>query len=166
MTIQGVARLLTLAKMIYPNTDASEKSIFLWKSFLSEYPDEVGLAAMHQCLKTKEFPPKPADIIRIAETMRKDQLPLAEDAWREVSLKLNPYQKPKWSHPLIEQAVKSLGYSRLCTSQSPEYDHSQFIKTYEKYKERSQQEERNRISFGNTPTLAQQVLGNGRRENK
>lgn len=157
--MQGVAQLLTLAKMIYPNTDASEKSIFLWKSFLSEYPDEVGLAAMHQCLKTKEFPPKPADIIRIAETMRKDQPPLAEDAWREVSRKLNPYQKPVWSHSLIDQAVKSMGYSRLCASQLPEYDRSQFIKTYEKYRERSRQEERNRISFGNAPALKQEILG-------
>lgn len=165
MTVQGVAQLLTLVKMIYPNTDASEKSIFLWKSFLSEYPDEVGLAAVHQCLKVKEFPPKPADIIRIADTMRRDGSPLAEDAWREVSSKLDVYQRQEWSHPLIELAVKSMGYYRLCVSQSPEYDRAQFIKTYEKYQERSLQEERNQSSFRNTAFLTQQVLGidDGRR---
>lgn len=159
MTLQGVARLLILAKKIHPGIEDSKENALLWKSLLEEYPDEVGLAAMHQFLKVSVYSPKPADIVRIADTMRTNRPPLAEEAWQEVTKKLNQYHVPRWSHFLIEKTVKSLGYFYLCMSDSPEYDRMQFIKTYEKYRENELQEERNQLSLRSTPFLKRSVLG-------
>lgn len=149
---------MILAKKIHPAIEDSEENAMLWSSFLIEYPDEIGLAALHQHLKTSSFSPKPADISRIAETMRTDKPPLAEDAWREVSKNLNQYKKPEWSHELIAKTVKSIGYLVLCMSENPEFSRNQFIKTYEKYCNRQQQDERNAISLGNSKLLESAVL--------
>ena len=159
MTLQGVARLLILAKKIHSGIEDSRENALLWKSLLEEYPNEVGLAAMHRFLKGSVYSPKPADIIRIAETMRQDRPPLAEEAWQEVRKKLNQYQAPQWSHLLIEKTVKSLGYFYLCMSDSPEYDRTQFLKTYEKYREYYLDEEQNKLSLGSTSFLTRSVLG-------
>ena len=140
MTIQGVARLLVLAKKQHPNLDGTKENVIFWQALLADLPDEVGLAALMVHLKTSPFPPKVADICRIAESMKENKPPMGEEAWLEVRKKLNPYQKPEWSHPLIGEVVRYLGYSRLCISTRPGDDMEQFVKVYERLIERKKQE--------------------------
>lgn len=140
MTVQGVARLLLLAKKQHPNIDGTKENVIFWQALLAELPDEVGLAALMVHLKTSPFPPKVADICRIADSMKENQPPIAEEAWLEVRKKLNPYQKPDWSHPLIGEAVRYLGYSRLCMSTRPGADQEEFVRVYERLVERKKQE--------------------------
>ena len=140
MTIQGVARLLVLAKKQHQNLDGTKENVIFWQALLADLPDEVGLAALMVHLKTSPFPPKVADICRIAESMKENKPPMGEEAWLEVRKKLNPYQKPEWSHPLIGEAVRYLGYSRLCMSTRPGDDMEQFVEVYERLVERKKQE--------------------------
>lgn len=134
--------------------DTNEEATIVWTSLLYDIPDRVGIAALHQCLRQKEFPPKPADIIRIAETMRKDKPPLAEAAWNEVSRNLNQYVKPEWSHPLIEKTVRTMGFLNLCLSTNGDYDRVQFMKIYNSYKEREREDHLNVISSQGASLLA------------
>lgn len=159
MTIQGVAQLLILAKKIHNGIEDSEENVLLWCSLLNDFSDEIGFAALHQHLSHSIYQPRPADINRIADTMREDRPPLAEAAWREVLSKLNQYVKPEWSHPLIEKAVRSMGFLNLCLSTTPDYDRTQFIKTYESFKQREKQDEMNMISMSGSKRISTAVNG-------
>lgn len=63
-----------------------------------------------------------------------DSLPNVNDAWKEVRKNISVcgfYQKPQWSHELIEHSVSAFGWSELCNSENPEASRAHFFKIFD-----------------------------------
>lgn len=63
-----------------------------------------------------------------------DSLPNVNDAWKEVRSNLARcgfYNKPKWSHQLVEKSVSVFGWADLCTSENLEACRAHFFKIFE-----------------------------------
>jgi len=87
---------------------------------------------------------KVADIINQVKEMN-DEMPCAEEAWGEVCRKLDPYKAPKWSHKIIQDAIRTMGYSQLCMSENPSIDRAQFFKIYNTLKDRKADKAENEL---------------------
>jgi hypothetical protein len=88
----------------------------LWEIMLADMPYELGKAAAVKVLMDAKFFPTVSEIRNAAKDLVKQGSgqPTPEDAWEEVMKNLNPYVKPKWSHPLIQRTVKLMGFNNLC----------------------------------------------------
>lgn len=61
------------------------------------------------------------------------QLPEVGEAWAEVNraiLAVGHMRKPEFSHPLIDEAVRQLGWVDICMSETPTSDRAKFFEAY------------------------------------
>jgi hypothetical protein len=71
-------------------------------------------------------------------------IPSSYNAWQEVCKQINDnggeFGKPVFSHPIIEQAVKALGWRNLRMSENPTADRARFIEAFEQLAGRAEKE--------------------------
>lgn len=140
MEFKEVQQLIARAIAAYPFSQNKDMrgTIQVWAELLVDIDFALANAALARHITTKNYFPTIAEIRSAVMEMSgvNNELPSAEDAWKEVMKKLDYYSRPKYSHPLIQQAVDCIGYVSLCNSENPVADRAHFIKIYNSYKDR------------------------------
>jgi len=131
-------------KLAEGNNDAFNKRIMSWHLLLSDVDYNLASQAVIKMLRGEEYP-SPGRIIKAVKSIQNANIPSAENAWAEVLLKLDPYRRPEWSHKLIGEAVRCMGYVELCRSENPNIDRAQFLKIYNNLLERHMDREENEV---------------------
>jgi len=139
MTIKEAAQLIAIVVGAMPQYQDKEltPTARTWALILGDIDYKTAEMALFSVMRTwtSSFFPPPGLIVEAAHNMR-NTTPAAEIAWQEVTKKLNPYQGPTWSDPLIGEAVRVLGYRNLCSSENPVADRAHFFKVYESLQKR------------------------------
>ena len=148
MTKTDVRNLLALIAAAYPNfklpTDQNELlfTIGVWHQALADIPAPLVTQAFVDYQRSpKEFAPNAGQLRHLA-IGRARVLPSPAEAWELVlrHIRSTSYVDPRpidAPEPVV-QTVKAMGGIRvLRTSERPEMDRSQFMKTYETYAERA-----------------------------
>lgn len=141
MTYQEIAKLLISAKAYYPNLKDDQNKIQAWLLVLEDIPYNAASAALIYHVRNSSYELKPSDIISFVKNL--NSVPSAEQAWGEVKEQIRLggiYRKPIWSCSLVEKTVKHFTYRYLCESTSPDWDRSNFIKAYDRLKERREKD--------------------------
>lgn len=148
MTKTDVRNLLALIVAAYPNfrlpSDPNELlfTIGVWHQALADIPTELVTQAFIDYQRTPaEFAPNAGQLRHLAMG-RACVLPTAAEAWTMVlhHIRTTSYvdARPLDAPPAVVEAVKAMGGMRvLRTSERPDADRSQFMKTYETYRERA-----------------------------
>lgn len=100
-----------------------------WQFLLSDVTYDEAKAATAKMIRNGRYP-SVAALMENVRAIRSKDIPTAEEAWTEVSNKLDPYKTPVWSTKTIKEAVRVMGYKQLLTSENPGMDRSQFFKIY------------------------------------
>lgn len=128
-------------RMIECTPQQLEENIKNWAIVMSDIDYKKAETAVIKLTRSFTYERlKVADIIEAVKAIELAGIPSAEEAWGEVTAKLDPYRRPDWSHPLIREVVVLMGYVELCRSENPGMDRAQFIKAYNNLLNRKQQE--------------------------
>ena len=126
--IQQITKLqkaLSILTGLYKNRFDSEQAM-LYEKFLNDIPVDLVTASINNLVysrtgKESEWPPSVGEIRAEAETIyrtaTKTEIPTESEAWEELKNAISHYGyygKPKFSNPLIAEAVKRLGFQDLC----------------------------------------------------
>lgn len=85
-----------------------------WLECLAPFSSELILKAVRQVVKTQEFLPSVATLVRACEeAMTEYGLPAAHDAYVEACCAPNPKADQAWSHPAVYLAGKQTGWFEL-----------------------------------------------------
>lgn len=140
MTFEETKQLIARAVVAYPFSQKTDltNTIQVWAELLADISYPLANAALARHITTKNYFPTIAEIRSAVAEMSgvNSELPSAEDAWKEVMKKLDYYSRPKYSHPLIQQAVDCIGYISLCNSENPVADRAHFYRAYNNYRDR------------------------------
>ncbi len=118
---------LTKIMAFYPSTKVNEKTVVAYAEYLDDLPEELVLQAIRQCAKSSTFFPALAEIRQMVVTIAGEGvLTPPETAWGEVMREVRRmgYQRRmqgeafRFSSPLIEQAVESIGWRDICLSET------------------------------------------------
>ena len=150
--------ILTLIANIFPKLGEGDKETFAnriktWHLLLCDVDHQLAYTAVVKMLRSDEYP-SPGRIIKAVKSIQMAGIPSAEKAWTEVLVKLDPYKRPEWSHPLIGEAVRCMGYVELCRSENPGMDRAQFLKIYNNLLDRQADRQENEVVY----RIAQQAV--------
>ena len=119
-------------------------SIRLWFEKLKEYPYKIVNIAVNELISTCKQPPSIAEIReKCTEYMTGKELKTADEAWLTVHAAITKYgvdgalEAMKNFDDVTKQAVKSIGYRELCTSESMEVTRAHFLRFYESIKRKT-----------------------------
>lgn len=141
MTPEEAIKIMATLTAAFPRTEIGEQTILVYAKFLADIPYEAGQAAILNLIAGSKFFPTVAELRQAAlKLIPGKQLPTPEEAWGEVStqIRVNGYYRvPVFSHPVIEQAVKAMGWQELCTSENGIADRAHFMRIYESFRDRA-----------------------------
>ena len=149
MNIDQTEKLLMFLGSAYPKLiEGDAKDMVdrtkVWCLVMGDIDYDEAKAAAVKYIRSNHYAPTPADIINLVKAARAD-VPTAEEAWAEVLRNLNPYRTPQWSHQLIQDAVRTMGFLQLCNSENPSIDRAQFIKIYNNLRDRQHDRQENEV---------------------
>ena len=148
MTKAEVTKLLTIIAAMYPRFEISTLKVELWLDMIGDIPFKEAQMAVKKVMMTSEFPPTVAEIRKAATdiTTNKGDVLDAGKAWGEVMLAIRKYGS--WSpeeaysimSPATAKIVKQIGWQEICSSEVIEVVRGQFMKMFDSYKVREQQD--------------------------
>ena len=145
MTIAKVVGVISAA---YPNFNPTPQTVDVYYQTLRDIPPEELQAATLHCITEpgRKFAPSVGELRGAVVELRSmsTNVPSSFEAWQEVLQQFNltgSYGDPKFSHPLIDRAVQSLGWRELCLSENQTADRARFIQCYEQLASRAEREE-------------------------
>lgn len=110
----------------YYNYEVSEVDYEFWFDVFYDCSEEEFKHAGREFIKTgAKFMPKAGELYQIVakerDAKRLKYMPVVQEVVSEIRGSLNSYAPmPKYSHPLIDDLVRRLGYQRLCENTSAE----------------------------------------------
>ena len=121
------------------------ETIELYHAMLQDIPSEIALRAVQDWVLTSEKFPTIAGIRRKCAEVTGALSPTASEAWAEVHEIAERYgiyneNRPAWSHDLIRQTVKALGYYHICQTDNISTVRAQFNKMYNELREKADNE--------------------------
>lgn len=147
MTPAEAMLLLGVIKRIYPMQEISAPIAETWAAILHDLSSAEAQQAAYAYMRTGgEFPPKPAQLLAILSRELVGSSLIPEEAWSEVMSevrrvglhplpvwadgRLQPAPTRTFSSPLIERAVRALGWDVICLSEADDIPtlRAQFIK--------------------------------------
>jgi hypothetical protein len=146
---QKITQALAILTAAYPNNKITGETIRVYQITLQDIPGDVLEKAILHLTTTNKFFPTIAEIRDAAYLIMvgTNKIPSAYEAWGEVQNEIarcGDYFRytiqtntPAYSHPLIELAVKKLGYKQLCYSDNLVADRAHFFKVYESLYQRA-----------------------------
>lgn len=150
-----VTKLMTVMSANFANYKLTKEAILLYSRILADIPDDVlEASALDICSKSGAFFPSAGDWRQNALDLKlaKSGVPMAIEAWEEAKRecgRCGEYWRytegkkyPEYSHPLIEETVKAIGYVNILESDNIEVLRAQFMKAYDTFKNRSQESQR------------------------
>lgn len=140
-TKQDVAMIVAMISAGYPNFNATEMTMEVYYQTLKDIDPELLKAAALQAIAQvdRKFAPSVGEIRGMVSEINKigAGLPTSFQAWQEVQKQIvdngGDYGTPVWSHPLVEQAVKAIGWRNLRMSEDAVADRARFIQCYEQF---------------------------------
>ena len=141
MTEDQTARLLILLAGAFPELgDGGKATVVSWHIALADLDYSLAERATVMVLQRAKFRPRPADIREAVDTIRPKRAPAADEAWEEVVRQMNAPKLAAWSHPIVQRAVRIMGFDNLVHSNYPAKDREQFFKIYETLAKRGETE--------------------------
>ena len=142
-----IGKLVTAMAAMFPSVQVSEATINGYVNSLKVIPFATLTVAIEQVLDDAEFFPSAAQIKKKAF-----ELSLSPDndgngmtKWGDVKEQFRVagfYRRPKFTDPLVAQAVDILGWPELCSSENETADRAHFAKIYDDLKARQIKEAR------------------------
>lgn len=159
-----IVKMLTPYLLAYPHCKANEGTLVIYARALSAYNIAEINAAMLKLMRICRFFPTVAEICEQVENLRQfvksevGELPLpsADEAWHEAwgfAKKHFIYRPWPFTHPAVEQAVKSFGKAELCLLKPEEMNtaRAQFMRIYAAIVERQKDKRANRETLDALP---------------
>ena len=141
MTDEQAASVIAGLTAAYQKDDMAAETIAVYIQFLSDIPYEAGMAAALRLIAENKFFPRVSELRQAAlSAIPGNMIPEGADAWQEVIKQLTDcgyFQSPKFSHPAIGKAVKTIGWNNIRSSENPDITRAHFMKIYETYKGRA-----------------------------
>jgi hypothetical protein len=134
-TEQEILKALTVLASAYPKFDLPDATIRIYQRLLSDLDFDLLKAATLQCATTNTFFPAVAEIRAAAVELKAmaEGIPSEIEAWGEVldqMRKVGSRCVPDFSHPLVAQVVRQMGWINLCLSENQISDRARFIEAY------------------------------------
>jgi Loader and inhibitor of phage G40P len=145
-TPQETAEVMAILAGAYPSWSAPKETVLVFHKALQDIPVTVIREAATQWILTEERPPSVAALRKKSAELQGLLAPSPAEAWAEVQEVAERYgiyqaeQRPRWSHDLIRQTVKTLGYYNICQTDNITTVRAQFNKMYEQLKAKSDQQ--------------------------
>ncbi len=139
MTRAEALEIISVLTAAYPQANLSKETGNIYVRFLIDLSFEIGQAAVLDLISKNKWFPSISELREAANKMLPNEIPSTEQAWAEVEESFHSvgsYQTPHFSNPVIEQAVRTLGWRELCLSTNPIADRAHFFKVYEGYRAR------------------------------
>ena len=168
MTINEARRLVAVTLAAYPSMQEKDLSLTaaVWQKALGDLPLDNLEKAVIKIIVSKKFFPSISEIRSEAVSFAAPLHPLPEEAWAEVMAQLDPYRTPHYSDPLIQRAVKAVGYLNLCMSERIGVERAHFLQIYGAFLQtdinRRQNEAVMEITGAHAPELMRLLAGIGR----
>ena len=138
--VRGLLRAISGA---YPTFELTDDRVSIYVKLLADLDAEALIAATQQHIATSKFPPTVAELREACASLTRPALPAWADAWGEVLeaiRRVGYLGQPSFSHPLITQAVHSMGgWKLLCAMEISETatQRAQFRDVYNAYASRA-----------------------------
>lgn len=101
----------------FPDTETLNTTKKLWLASLQQFPAEQISRAGERVIKTSEFLPTLAQMLRAcASCVSGKNLPDVRSAYLEACNAASPKAAQNWSHPAVYWAGRATGWHRLATS--------------------------------------------------
>lgn len=132
---QEIIKALTVLAAAYPRFELPPATVDIYCRLLTDLDFDTLKAATLHCATVYKFFPTVAEIRQAAvelQTMAQG-IPEESQAWGEVVEQIRhvgSYGSPQFSHPLIEQVVRQLGWINLCMSENQPADRARFMDAY------------------------------------
>ena len=147
-SVLDVAQIVKVIAVAYPNWQPTAETSEVYYQLLQDVPtDELKAAVLH-CLgeSGRRFAPSVGEIRGAVSELRgmSANVPSAFQAWQEVLRQFSltgSYGTPQFSHPLIERAVRQLGWRELCMSENQTADRARFLQCYDQLLTRATKED-------------------------
>lgn len=147
-TKQDIAKLIVLLSAAFPNWTPNEYTTEVYYQDLQDIPTEELFVAAQHCRSEagRKFAPSTGEIRGTVSELRKmsSNLPSSFQAWEEVQRNLiengGDFGTPVWTHVIVEQAVRSIGWRNIRMSENPTADRARFLQAYDQLTERAAKE--------------------------
>lgn len=143
-TEQTILNVLDMLHANWPRETATRERALLYCRLLADIPDDVLQAACLQVIASARFFPAIAELreAALAMTPEVDGLPTAGEAWGEVLREIkrtgtDQWQgPPRFSHPLVDTAMRAMGWRNICLSEDGMADRAHFMRIYDALRQR------------------------------
>jgi hypothetical protein len=138
-----------VAKMgaAFPNWQVTAFTLQVYFEDLKDLDGEQLRLAADMCRTEngRKFAPSTGELRGAVSRMTQmsSNAPDSYQAWREVCRAITDYGytgTPEFSHPLVTEAVKRMGWRNLCMSEDQVSDRARFVACYEQLQERAETE--------------------------
>lgn len=144
-----IAQIVSIISAAYPNWKVTELTNEVYYQTLQDVPAEELKAAVLHCISQngRQFAPSVGELRGAISELRgmSANVPPSYQAWQEVQQQIlengGDFGNPVWSHPLVEEAVRRIGWRNLRMSEDQTADRSRFIQCYEQLTERATRED-------------------------
>lgn len=142
MTEKQIAQAITIALAACPqhaaklDGDAIADMRRAWFMLLEDLDAADVGAALKRHLATSKWLPAPAELRAIVAESKHGRKRPGADAWEDVRKAIGSvgsYRSPAFADPLVDRAVRALGWRELCASENAVADRARFIELYEQY---------------------------------
>jgi len=137
--LKDIAEIVTLISAAYPNWQPNAYTTEVYYQALKDLDTGLLRTATMQAVAEpgRKFAPSVGEIRGAAGSLRMEAagVPTSYQAWQEVCDQIRDnggdYGRPVWSNPLVEKAVRTIGWRTLRMSEDQTADRSRFISAYE-----------------------------------
>ena len=143
-----IARIVAEISAAYPNWNVTEYTIEVYYQDLKDIPDDELMVAAQHCRTEngRRFAPSVGEIRGAVAELRgiSSNIPTAFEAWGEVLEQFKYtgyYNEPKFSHPIIAETVRLMGWKELCVSENQIADRARFVQCFDQLVARAERDE-------------------------
>lgn len=133
MNESEVAQVIAVMQAAWPDRNWKGPALKVYQIGLDDIPYEAANAAVAMLIKRSTFCPSPAEIRQVATESLTHDIPTVEQALAELQealVRYWPHQTPTFSDPLIEQAVRAIGWRQISESEKPGIERAHFRDVY------------------------------------
>ena len=138
MTESEIAQLIAVMQAAWPERNWKGPALMVYQIGLDDIPYEAANAAVGMLIKRSTFCPSPAEIRQVATESLAADIPTVDQALGELQealIRYWPHQTPAFSHPLIANAVRAIGWRQISESERPGVERAHFRDVYTSMRE-------------------------------
>lgn len=146
MTKKEMAVILATLKEAFRDFQITENKANLWYELLGDLDFQATKAAVAKLILTATFPPSIAEIRKTVVEVTGPRVLTGAEALEEVTRAVREYgiydveAAFNSMSPLAKRVVKTVGWSNICTSESPEVWRGEFLKLYSQLEKQALEE--------------------------